>query len=373
MKVTNTTIKSTMRWAIPPELSGYNYSAERARIAANQGRLLTLRLETSNICNLKCIYCNGASGKKKNDELPFAMLKKAVAEVKSLGGKSVIVIGGGEPTIYPNFKELIQYIAGQEMIPVVITNSSTLTLKLAKFLYVTGASVLFKLDSLRKETQDRLAGKAGAYEHIMRGMENLFSVGFNKPVNGKLRCGASFVVTKYNYQEIPLLWSFCRDQGIYPNLEEFIPRGRGIDYENQLCVSQANLKALKQKLLSIDRLVYGYDWLVYTPLPGHGCLQHLYSVYLSCNGYIRPCADIEVNLFNVKKMKIKEIIQTPFFNFVRNIELHLEGKCFRCKHNNLCVGCRGNAFSLGIREGQDVYKALCREDPNCWNKTRKRN
>ena len=360
-----------MSWVTPPELVGYNYSVDQARTAANQGRLLTLRLETSNICNLKCIYCNGASGKKKNDEIPFGMLKKAVAEVKSLGGKSVIVIGGGEPTIYPYFKELIRYIAKQEMIPVVITNSSTLTLKLAEFLYATGASVLFKLDSLHKEIQDRLAGKVGAYDQIKRGMDNLFSVGFNNSKNGKLRCGASFVVTKYNYQEIPLLWGFCRDNNIYPNLEEFITRGRGIGYENQLRVSQANLKVLKQKLLRIDRAYYGYDWLVYTPLPGHGCLQHLYSVYLSCNGYIRPCADIDIKLFNFKKMRIKEIIRTPFFNFIRDIENHLKGKCFRCKHNNICVGCRGNAFSLGIREGQDIYKALCREDPNCWNKIRK--
>ena len=356
------------RFVEPPSLIGYNYSAGAARKAGNSGKLLAMRLETSYACNFRCIYCNGASGRKRKGEVPFGLLKRSIAELKELGGKSVIVIGGGEPTIYPHFRELIEFIARRKMIPVIITNASLLTPEMVEFLYQKNASVLFKLDSFSEAVQDRLAGKKGAFRAIMLGLENLFSAGFNVSHGKKLRCGASFVVTRHNYQEIPQLWDFCRKNNLYPNMEEFIPRGRGARWAGELAVSADDLIKLKRKILNLDRKKYGYDWLVYAPLPGHGCLQHLYSVYLSGRGNVRPCADIDIDLFDIRKMSLPQILRSPFFDFIRNIEKHLEGKCFRCVHNDLCVGCRGNAFNVGVKEGKDLYAALRREDPSCWIK-----
>jgi radical SAM protein with 4Fe4S-binding SPASM domain len=241
----------------------------------------------------------------------------------------------------------------------------------AEFLYAEGASVLFKLDSLDEHMQDYLSGKKGTHRRIREGMKNLLSVGFNKPQDGYLRCGASFVLTKINYKEIPALWRFCRDNRLYPNLEEFIPRNRGLKRMQEFWVDKKEVRRLKQELLKID-CAYGYDWLIYTPLSGHGCLQPLYSVYVACDGYVRPCADIDVRLFNIRDMDIPEIIKTPFFHFARNIEKHLQGRCYQCEHNYLCIGCRGNAFCVGTNEGLGVYEALCREDPLCWKRNPKK-
>jgi len=350
----------------PPVLLGYNYSPEDAQRAGAKDRLLALRIETSNACNLRCIYCNGASGRKMHGEISFAAIKKAVAEAKDLGAESIIVIGGGEPTVYPHFISLIRYIHCKGLVPVVITNGLKLSLQMTRFLYDENASVLFKLDSLDAKTQDYLAGKKGAYKTIMQGMEKLFKVGFNKASNGKLRCGASFVVTKVNYDEIASIWRFCRKHCIYPNLEEFIPRGRGLQYSHELNVAPIRIKQLKEKLLELDQREYGYSWLVYAPLPGHGCLQHLYSIYLACDGYVRPCADVDIKFFNVREMGISKIVQTPFFKYLRTIDRHIQGKCQGCEYGKVCVGCRGKAFNVGIQEGLDMYNAISREDPVCW-------
>jgi len=356
------------RYEQPPSLVGYTYVPEAAREAARGGRLLAIRVETSNACNFRCLYCNNAAGKQELSQMPFSLLKQAVAETASLGGKSVVVIGGGEPTLYPRFRALVSYINRKKMVPVVITNASRLDSGMARFLYDENASVLFKMDSRKAETQDYLAGKKGAHALIMKGIRNLFSAGFNKGVNRQLRCGASFVLTRYNYGEIVSLWKFCRDNHLFPNLEEFIPRGRGLLNSSSLTVAKDKVRQLKQQLLALDRRDYGYDWLVYAPLPGYGCLQHLYSVYVDIDGYVRPCADIEVRQHTIRKMKLVRILKTPFFGFVRNLKNHLQGKCFRCRHNTLCVGCRGNAFNVGLQEGLDVYKALSREDPVCWKR-----
>jgi len=354
------------KFGAPPILLGYNYSPKEAKKAASQRKLLSIRVETSAVCNLSCRYCNGASGKRLPGEISLGILKRVISEAKILGAKSVVVIGGGEPTIYPRFKSLITYIDNLDMIPVVITNAINVDLELALFLYTHNTSVLFKLDSLTEHTQDYLSGRSGAYQLIKRGVENLLSVGFNKSKGKKLRCGASFVLTKKNYNEIPAIWRFCRDNNIYPNLEDLIPRNKGLENIDGLALDKDKVKKIKQELLRIDNKIYGYNWLEYTPLIGHGCLQNLYSLYISSMGYVRPCADVDIKLFNVKKMKLLQVIESPFFKLARNVGKHLEGKCSHCEHNNICVGCRGHAFSKGVNEGMDIGKAFCQEDPLCW-------
>jgi len=349
----------------PPALNGYTVSPREAKSARDCGKLLSMRLETSAACNLRCIYCNGETGRILSGELTLSEMKDAILQVKDLGGRSVVVIGGGEPTVYPLFKKLICFINVRKMVPVVITNGLRLTGDLCRFLYEENASVLFKLDALDEKIQDRLSGCKGTHKRIMRGIEHLFKAGFNKSETGKLRCGASFVVTALNYGEVEKVWRFCRENNLYPNLEELIPRSRAYMQTDRLWVNKEKLFALKKKLLALDRRKYGYDWLVHFPLPAHGCLQMFYSVYIACQGYVRPCADVDVRFFNVREMKIADVLKTPFFQLVRNIEKNLDGKCGKCRYGDMCHGCRGMAFTVGMNEGLNPFQAICREDPVC--------
>ncbi|MBP7088161.1 MAG: radical SAM protein [Candidatus Omnitrophica bacterium] len=357
--------KEYQQFKTPPLLAGYNYPLEDINKSRSQNSLLTIRLETSLICNLKCIYCNGLTGKGLSGEISFDKMKEVILEAKSLGAQSVVIIGGGEPTIFPYFRQLIKFVNKKGMIPVIFTNGLTLTQDLSYFLYDNNTSVIFKLDSLDEKIQDLLAGEKGTYKLIMRGMQNLFKVGFNKSKGEALRCGASFVVTDINYKDIIDVWQFCRENNIYPNLEELIPRNRGLKYSSKLEVNKQDMHKLKKKILLLDREKYNYDWLIHTPLPGHGCLQFFYSVYITSRGYIQPCADIDIKLYNIKNTTIAAAINKPFFKLVRNIEPKLDGKCFNCDYNKLCVGCRGLAFSLARQKGLNIYHAIVQEDPLC--------
>ena len=292
-------------------------------------------------------------------------MKRVISQAKSLGAKSVVVIGGGEPTVYPQFKDLIKYINQRQMIPVVITNGQILDVALCRFLYDENASVLLKFDSFDARIQDRLTGIKGSSGRIAQALNNLLRAGFRKSRSAKhLRCGISFVVTKLNHTEIPRIWKFCRDNGIYPNLEQLIPANRGLRNSRILTLPKESVYKLKQRLLSIDRK-YGYQWVVHAPLAGHGCLQVFYSMYITANGYVRPCADIDITYFNIKQMTLLQIFKSPFFRKTRMIEKYLKGKCFGCEHGKICIGCRGHAFCVGTQEGLDPFDSICREDPLC--------
>ena len=47
----------------PPQLKGLDFSTEEIRRARKENRMLVISIETSNVCNLKCIYCYTDAGK----------------------------------------------------------------------------------------------------------------------------------------------------------------------------------------------------------------------------------------------------------------------------------------------------------------------
>ena len=143
------------------------YGAQEAHEARNLNRLLAIRLETNKSCNLRCRYCYAQSGEDLAKIADFQCSQSAsVFEAKELGIKSVVVIGGGEPTLHPNFRELIAYIDSLGIIPMLFSNTILMTEELAEFLYEHNASVMGKLDSLKPEVQDYLAGREGGFQEI---------------------------------------------------------------------------------------------------------------------------------------------------------------------------------------------------------------
>ena len=366
------------RFNSPPILVGYTYDPEDAYKARDENRLLAIRLETNRSCNLRCRYCYAESGDKLENELTYGALTDVVGQAKELGVYSVVVIGGGEPTIHPQFRELISFIHSLNIIPMIFTNTITMTRELAEFLYAKKASVMGKLDSLRPEVQDFLAGRRGAFSRIQRGLNNLMEAGFTHVEDPhRLRLGVSFVSNRLNLGEIEEIWHFCRQRNIFPNMEILTPTGRAKQELPDHGVTLEEIKDYKLRLLEIDRSCYGYNWLPYTPLAASGCLQHLYSLYGTIEGNVRPCAPTKfdenpalkhngIYPHSILRRSLREIYEDPLFGYVRHIDRYLEGKCRSCEHLRQCIGCRGYAYSVGVNEGKDPYAALRGECLQCF-------
>ena len=300
-------------------LLGYTYTFEEGKKARNERKLLTLRIETSLACNMKCLYCAWDSGIPLDDEIDFEDLVRFIDEGLELGIKSVVIIGGGEPTIYRHFRELVSYIHSKSLIPVVITNGLTMNNNLAKFLYNNNCSVLLKHDSLKEEVQDYLSGMDGAYSKINIGLKNLIEVGYTKEVEDGLRLGLSFVVTKQNYNEITTMWRYCRENNIYPNMELLNPIGRTKANAADLIPEPKDMKKIIEEIKEIE-LDFGIQ-----PSNEPACLQQLYSMYLNVQGYIQSCGAIRKNRFKYSDYNsLKECYENSYFRRIRTIEDHLD-------------------------------------------------
>jgi MoaA/NifB/PqqE/SkfB family radical SAM enzyme len=79
-------------------------------------------LHLGTLCNAKCDFCYYKNNlTKKND---VEELKRRIAKYKDLGFK-IIELSGGEPTVFPYFYELIQYIKENDLDYSFTTNGST--------------------------------------------------------------------------------------------------------------------------------------------------------------------------------------------------------------------------------------------------------
>ena len=71
---------------------------------------LSINLDLTTACNYRCDHCIDwdilNSGLKYNED----KLRSSLSELADRGMKSVILIGGGEPTVYPRFVEMVQYL-----------------------------------------------------------------------------------------------------------------------------------------------------------------------------------------------------------------------------------------------------------------------
>lgn len=370
-------IASEEKWRRPPLLVGYTYEPAKAWRARDEGRLLAIRLETNRTCNLRCRYCYAESGGDPKAVGPYEVLVDRVEQAHGLGAESIVVIGGGEPTIHPRFRDLIDRIHGLGMVPMVFSNCLAVDDDLAAFLFDRGASVMTKLDSLRPDRQDFLAGMDGAATRIRRGIDRLLEAGFGRPQDeGRLRLGASFVSCRLNLDEIADIWRYCRDHHIFPNMEVLTPTGRAKETLPDQGLETSEIQEYKFRLLELDREAFGYDWLPYTPLAGSGCLQHVYSLYVTLEGNVRPCAPTKfdehpvlkrngVYPYNTNLMTLREIYDAPLFHYVRHVDEHLEGKCGGCAHLDECIGCRGYAYAVGAAAGKSPRDALRGECLQC--------
>jgi len=73
-----------------------------------QWRPITVQLSVTAACSSNCVFCS-VKYRQKGLSLPLDLIKKGLKDFRDLGAKSVEITGGGEPLLYQNIKELIDY------------------------------------------------------------------------------------------------------------------------------------------------------------------------------------------------------------------------------------------------------------------------
>ena len=336
-------------------LWGAHFSREEINAARDQGRLLTLELELSMICNLRCIYCYAEAGAPLEGELSLGEIYDTLAQAKDLGAKRIIILGGGEPMLYPAVMDIMRHIRDQGLVVDLFTNGMAITPEIARELFAMGVWPVVKMNSLRPEVQDHLAGMKGACKDIRAGLQNLRDAGYPRPGRP---LGVQSVICRQNLEELPEMWTWARDRDLVPYFEMITFQGRARRHP-ELQVSLDEVRELFETLSALDREKYGIHWEPTPPIAGLTCSRHEYSCTVTCQGKVIPCPGVNVAVGDIRRRPLKDILATsPVIRQLRGIRRNIKGACQSCDKSDRCYGCRGLSFQT-----TGDYLA---SDPLCW-------
>ncbi|CCO23430.1 radical SAM/SPASM domain-containing protein [Maridesulfovibrio hydrothermalis] len=334
---------------------GSPFSGLEIDSALKDNRLLTAELELSRVCDLRCIYCYASSGDKLPDELSYTEILDAIAQCKNLGTRKIIILGGGEPMLYPRIMDVIRHIHGQGLGIELFTNGTRITPETAAEFYSLKVEPVVKFNSLDPETQDHLAGKKNAHKNIRNGLENLLEAGYAK---GDIPFGAQTIICQQNFDEIPEMWRWLRSRNIIPYFETITDQGRAKENE-VLAVPSEKAGILFKELSRIDRDEFGIIWEPKPPVAAFSCKRHLYSCTITTTGEVIPCPGVDIPAGNIRTKPLAEIIAgSEVFQNLRNIRETIKGSCKSCELSSECYGCRGMAHH--------VNGDYLSTDPLCW-------
>jgi len=334
---------------------GLEFSQQEIEEIKAQNGLLSLELELSRKCNLRCIYCYAGSGEPLTHELNFEQICNVIEQAKELGAKKIIILGGGEPLLYPKLLELIEFIHKKILNIALFTNATLLTKDIAQEFYKFNVEVAIKLNSFNAKIQDMLAGKTNTFPLIMRGLKSLIQAGY--PDNNH-KLGVETIICRQNYKEIPKIWRWARKNSITPYIEIMTLQGRAKQHR-ELEVSKEEIEMLFNQLARIDNVEFNRYWIVHPPLVASHCARHEYSCTVAANGDVYPCPGVDIAVGNIKQLPLKTILKnSPIIQDLRNIRENIKGKCSKCELKYRCYGCRGHAYQV-----TGNYLA---QDPLCW-------
>src|ERR1035437_9297859 len=150
----------------------FEFTREEIDDALKNGRILSLEIEFSQRCNFRCPYCYGVDKTVSDNELSLEEIRDTILQAKELGARKIIILGG-EPMVYSHIMEMIDFIHSHGLDVQMFTNGTNITLGVAKQLLEKEVDVVLKMNSLKENVQDKLAGKKGAFKSIQRTFENL--------------------------------------------------------------------------------------------------------------------------------------------------------------------------------------------------------
>ena len=137
---------------------------------------ICLTWELTYACNLSCAHCLSSSGRRDPNELSTEQCEAVIDELQRMQ-VFYVNIGGGEPTIRPDFWHLLEYAVNHDVGVKFSTNGVRINPERAAFLASTDyVDVQISLDGATAEVNDYVRGP-GSYDMAIKALRNLRDAG----------------------------------------------------------------------------------------------------------------------------------------------------------------------------------------------------
>ena len=170
---------------------------------------VSVNMDLTSACNFRCPHCVDSGIINTGESLDLDTIKQSIDTLQEKGLLSVILIGGGEPTVHKDFEEIVRFIRGRNIQVGIATNGSRLErVEKVAGLLKEGDWLRLSLDSAREETFRKSHRPAG-------------SITLRKILEDASRIKESNPMISLGYSHV-IVWEGIRYNGheLTPNIEE---------------------------------------------------------------------------------------------------------------------------------------------------------
>ncbi|MEK6968905.1 MAG: radical SAM protein [Nanoarchaeota archaeon] len=305
-------------------------------------------------CNLNCIHCYNASGRRDPSELTLPECFKIVDKLKN-SGVVAINFGGGECALRPDFIDLCKYINSKDIAISYTTNGTTFN-RIKDHLdlfHDVGVSI----DFADAEKHDWFRGRTGTFDLAVKALEVLVA---RRIDNEMVTCLTKLNCSEENLQK---LYNLSQRLGVGSwRLNRFRANGRGIDNKQELALSKTDLRKAftylsqynREGILTPEPLFRAaFGGTYYFP----GDPSGFTAFRIQPNGEVSPSVFLSESGGNIKYQSAEEIMQSDIFQRIRDRKP--TGKCKGC---SAYAHCRGGDAGASYLE----YGHFNGPDPLCW-------
>ncbi|HON38510.1 MAG TPA: radical SAM protein [Deltaproteobacteria bacterium] len=152
---------------------------------------VSINLDLTSACNFRCPHCVDSGIINTGEALTLDVIKQSIDTLQEKGLLSVILIGGGEPTVHRDFEEIVRFIRSRGLQVGIATNGSRLArVEKVADLLKEGDWLRLSLDAAREDTfqkSHRPTGKL-TLERILEDAQRI------KKANPLISLGYSYVI-----------------------------------------------------------------------------------------------------------------------------------------------------------------------------------
>lgn len=341
---------------------------ERAMLcrASAAQRPITGTLELLPICNMNCDMCYirlSRTEMEKKGRMRTADEWISMGEEMERAGVLFLLLTGGEPLLFPDFRRLYLSLRERGIILTVNTNGTLIDADWAAFFGENKPRriniTLYGADDRAYET---LCHYPGGFEKTVQGIRLLKERGVDVKINGS--------VTKSNRNDMEKIYAIGRELGAPVHMDTYMLPGiheRKLPFEAQSRLepeeaAAAEMEMLRNEMNPEDLRMYVQQMLLQIKKEGNvysegiTCMAGNCSFAVNWQGEMRPCVTLEEPSVPV--------FETGFESAWQQISEKVKAyrvneKCRQCRLRPVCKTCVASArLETGEYDGLPEY--LCR-------------
>ncbi len=336
------------------------------RRASAAQRPITGTLELLPICNMNCDMCYirlSRTEMEKKGRMRTADEWISMGEEMERAGVLFLLLTGGEPLLFPDFRRLYLSLRERGIILTVNTNGTLIDADWAAFFGENKPRriniTLYGADDRAYET---LCHYPGGFEKTVQGIRLLKERGVDVKINGS--------VTKSNRNDMEKIYSIGRELGAPVHMDTYMLPGiheRKLPFEAQSRLepeeaAAAEMEMLRNEMNPEDLRMYVQQMLLQIKKEGNvysegiTCMAGNCSFAVNWQGEMRPCVTLEEPSVPV--------FETGFESAWQQISEKVKAyrvneKCRQCRLRPVCKTCVASArLETGEYDGLPEY--LCR-------------